>query len=177
MNIRKRYPWEGLWHFMTGWEELFSRFFLSVTFCVFVWLPLTLGQGQWCESPLVPALPSLTKLGMVVSCCHLLFDRLSLELHPPQQALLDSEGFALFFFFLYILFIYFLERRGGKEKEGEKHPCVRDTTISCLSHALKWVPGPQPRHVLWLGIELATFGFAGQHSIHWATPARMHLDL
>ena len=33
-------------------------------------------------------------------------------------------------------------------------------------------PGRQPRHVHWLGIELTTFWFAGQHSIHWATPAR-----
>ena len=40
---------------------------------------------------------------------------------------------------------------------------------SCGSH---WGPGPQPRHVPWLGIELATFWFSGQHSIHWPTPAR-----
>ena len=35
-----------------------------------------------------------------------------------------------------------------------------------------WGPGPQPRHVPWLGIKLATFLFAGQRSVHWATPAR-----
>ena len=33
-------------------------------------------------------------------------------------------------------------------------------------------PGPQPRHVPWLGIKLETLWFAGWHSIHWATPAR-----
>ena len=33
-------------------------------------------------------------------------------------------------------------------------------------------PGPQPRHVPWLGIEPATLRFTGWHSIHWDTPAR-----
>ena len=33
-------------------------------------------------------------------------------------------------------------------------------------------PGPQPRHVPWLGIEPANLWFAGPRSIHWATPAR-----
>lgn len=42
-------------------------------------------------SLLVPLLPSLTELGMVAGCCHLLFDRLSVEPHRPQQALSDSE--------------------------------------------------------------------------------------
>ena len=42
----------------------------------------------------------------------------------------------------------------------------------CLLCAPYWGPGPQPRHVPWLGIEPATLWFAGQHWIHWATPAR-----
>ena len=42
----------------------------------------------------------------------------------------------------------------------------------CLSCTPYWIPGPQPRHVPWLGIKLATLRFSGQHSIHWATPAR-----
>ena len=42
----------------------------------------------------------------------------------------------------------------------------------CLSRVPTWGPGPQPRHVPWLGIEPATLWFAGWHSIHWATPAR-----
>ena len=37
-------------------------------------------------------------------------------------------------------------------------------------------PGPKPRHVPWLGIEPVTLWFAGQHSIHWATPGRAHLS-
>ena len=42
----------------------------------------------------------------------------------------------------------------------------------CLSFAPYWGPGPQPRHVPWLGIEPVTLWFPGQHSIYWATPAR-----
>ena len=35
-----------------------------------------------------------------------------------------------------------------------------------------WGPGPQPRQVPWLGIKWVTLWFTGQHSIHWAPPAR-----
>ena len=38
-------------------------------------------------------------------------------------------------------------REGGREREGKKHQCVRETSISCLSHAPNWGPGGQPRHV------------------------------
>ena len=65
-------------------------------------------------------------------------------------------------------FIYlFLHRGEGWEKQREKI-----SMCGCLLHAPYWGPGLNPRHVPWLGIELATLGFAGQHSIHWATPAR-----
>ena len=43
----------------------------------------------------------------------------------------------------------------------------------CLSHSPHRGPGPQPRHVPWLGMEPATLWFTGQHSVHWATPARV----
>ena len=42
----------------------------------------------------------------------------------------------------------------------------------CLSRVPTWGPGPQPRHVPWLGIEPATLVFTGQQSINWATPVR-----
>ena len=42
----------------------------------------------------------------------------------------------------------------------------------CLLHTPYWGPGLQPRHVPWLGIKPVTLWFTGQHSIHWATPAR-----
>ena len=41
----------------------------------------------------------------------------------------------------------------------------------CLWHAPYWGPGPQPRHVPWLGIEPVTLWFASWCSVHWATPA------
>ena len=70
-------------------------------------------------------------------------------------------------------FIYlFSESRREGEKEGEKHQCVRETWIGCLFLLHDLGPGLQPRHVTWQRIELATFWFAGQCSIHWATQAR-----
>ena len=73
----------------------------------------------------------------------------------------------LFFFFFKILFIYFKRGGKGRRKRG------RETLMcGCLSHALNWGPGPQPRHVPWLGIKLMTLWSLGWHSIHWATPAR-----
>ena len=54
----------------------------------------------------------------------------------------------------------------------EKHQCV---VASCAPP--HWGPGPQPRHVPWLGIELVTFCFPGQRSILWATPARLKSNL
>ena len=66
------------------------------------------------------------------------------------------------------LFIYlFIFRERGRE--GEK----RETSMcGCLLCTPFWGPGLQSRHVPWLGIQPVTLGFTGQHSIHWATPAR-----
>ena len=48
-------------------------------------------------------------------------------------------------------FIYlFLERGEGRERGRETSMC------GCLSRAPYWGPGPQPRHVPWLGIYPAT---------------------
>ena len=81
------------------------------------------------------------------------------------------------FILLFILFI-FRERGREGEREGEKHPCVRDTPISCLSHAPNWGPGLSPRHVPWLGIKPATSLSLSYHSTHWATPVSYtHLTL
>ena len=67
-------------------------------------------------------------------------------------------------------FYLFIFRERGKE--GEKHHCERKTLIN--SYVPYWGLGTQPRHVPWLGVKPATLWFAGQHSIHWATPARAH---
>ena len=47
----------------------------------------------------------------------------------------------------------------------------------CLLHAPYCRPGLQPRHVPWLGIEPVTLWFVRQCSVHWATPARLTVDL
>ena len=66
----------------------------------------------------------------------------------------------IYFYFLKILFIYFLERgrEGGRGREV--------SVCGCLLHAPYWGPVPQPRHAPYLGIKLATLWFTGQHSIH-----------
>ena len=65
-------------------------------------------------------------------------------------------------------FIYlFLDRGDGMGKRG------RETSIcGCLLHAPQ--PGPQPRHVPWVGIKPVTLWFSGRCSIHWDTPAWAH---
>ena len=63
------------------------------------------------------------------------------------------------FFFLRFLFIYF-QRGEGREEERETSMC------GCLSSVPSQASGSQPRHVPRLGIKLATFWFAGWHSIH-----------
>ena len=63
--------------------------------------------------------------------------------------------------FLKILFI-FLE----KTREGEREISM----CGCLLCTLYWEPDPQPRHVPWLGIELATLWFtacAPFSELHW----------
>ena len=56
--------------------------------------------------------------------------------------------------------------------KGERKRGRETSRCGCLSCTPNWGPGPQPRHVPWLEIKLATLWFAGWHSIHWATPAR-----
>ena len=47
---------------------------------------------------------------------------------------------------------------------------MRETPVSCLPHAPKWGPGPQPGHMPWLEINLppyssqASIQSTGQHS-------------
>ena len=67
----------------------------------------------------------------------------------------------------FYLFI-FRERKGGRKRGREPSIC------GCLLCVPYWGPGLQPRHVPWLGMELVTFCFAGRHSIHWITPARVN---
>ena len=69
-------------------------------------------------------------------------------------------------------FIYLsLERREGRKRGRETSVC------GCPSHTPYWGPGLQPSHMFWLGIKPATLCFADRRSIHWATPARVHIVL
>ena len=52
------------------------------------------------------------------------------------------------FFFFFLRFYLFIQRR----RQGEKET----SWFGCLSHAPYWGPGLQPRHVPWLGIKPAT---------------------
>ena len=89
------------------------------------------------------------------------------SLHQGILNMGEQAVTTLFFFSFKILFIYFLDRVEGKEKEKE-----RNIMGGCLSRAPYWGPGPQPRRAPRLGIELGTLRFPGRHSIHGATPAR-----
>ena len=64
-------------------------------------------------------------------------------------------------------FIYFILRGREREREAEKQQCV----VASHTPPTGTQP-PQPRHVPQPWIQPATPWFAGQHSIHWATPAR-----
>ena len=70
-------------------------------------------------------------------------------------------------FFKNIIYL-FIFRQG---KRGRKRG--RETSMCGCSHTPhNGEPGPQARHVPWLGIEPMTLWFRGWHSIHQATPAR-----
>ena len=78
--------------------------------------------------------------------------------------------FAIFknlFFFLKA----FREGKGGRKRRGKTSMC------GCLSCAPHWGCDLPPRHVLWLGIKPAALRFIGRCPVHWATPARAHLEL
>ena len=75
--------------------------------------------------------------------------------------------FVISFFKIKKKTLFILEREEGREKERQ-----RNINVCCPLHGSFWGPDPQPRHVPCLGIEPATLGFTGWHSVHWATPAR-----
>ena len=70
--------------------------------------------------------------------------------------------YLLFYFYFWRLYL-FISREGKGRRKRE-----RNSAWLPLAHPLLG-PGPQPRHVPWLGIELATLWFADLGLIHWAT--------
>ena len=67
-----------------------------------------------------------------------------------------SASLLPFFFFKDFIYL-FLERGKEGKREREKYQHVVASHV-----APHWGPGPQPRHVPWLGIEPATPGFIAQ---------------
>ena len=80
-----------------------------------------------------------------------------------------QPGLQNFFFIFSLRFYLFIFREQGKERRKRGKEI---SMCGCFLCALYWGPGPLPRHMLWLGIELATLWLIGPCSIHWATPAR-----
>ena len=76
--------------------------------------------------------------------------RNKIGLEKPNHVYESREEGILFKDFIYL----FLEKGEGREKEREISIC------GCLSCGPRWGPGPQPRHVPWLGIERKTLWFA-----------------
>ena len=71
---------------------------------------------------------------------------------PRNKACHQILDYSIIFF--KILFIYFYtERKGERQRGGETSVC------GCPSRGPHWGSGPQPRHVPWLGIKLATLWF------------------
>ena len=75
----------------------------------------------------------------------------------------------LLFFWRFYLFI-FREGKGGRKRGKQTSMC------GCLSCTPYCGPGPQLRHMPWLGIEPVTLWFTGTCSIHWAAPARAQIS-
>ena len=135
--------------------------------------------GELCEVPRFLLWRGLRYPCIIVQCTMCLvscifFNRFLYFSQHMAGYLLDRPC-TLNYFFIFLI-IYFLREGREEEREGEKHQCGRDTLIACLwSHTPYWGPGLQLGHVPWLGIKLAAFQFAGQHSIHWAVPPRAKL--
>ena len=91
-------------------------------------------------------------------------------IHNRQENIFRKYKIFVPLFFLFFIFLnLFLEKGEGRKRGRETSMC------GCRLHTLQWGPGLQPMHVPWLGIEPVTVWFTGQHSVHWATPARANL--
>ena len=79
--------------------------------------------------------------------------------------------------YIFLKKILFIFREGGREgkREGEKHWLMCERYIGSVASPIPPTGDlalNSGMYVPWLGIEPVIFGFAGWHSIHWATLAR-----
>ena len=78
--------------------------------------------------------------------CYLMVNK---YLHPPPTL---SEGSISFSFFFKFYLLIFREGKAGRKTRRETSMCW----LTCTPY---WGPGPQPRHVPWLGIKQDTLWF------------------
>ena len=76
------------------------------------------------------------------------------------------SSFSFLFLKKYFIYLFCKGRRRKGEREGEKHQCV-----IASGKPPNGVPGQQPRHLPWWGIDPATL-LVRRPAFHWATPAR-----
>ena len=108
------------------------------------------------------SLSFLQKYHSFTSMIHKFLTLMCMYMHAHGWWWWSCSGFISFFRFLFIF------RKGKGEKKRQR----KTSMCGCLLCTPHQGPGPQPRHVPWLGIEQATFWFTGRCSIHWTTPAR-----
>ena len=71
-----------------------------------------------------------------------------------RTKVMSSRKMPEFPFFLRLYLFIFREGKGGRKREI--------SMCGCLSRGPHWGPGPQPRHMSWLGIEPTTLWFAAR---------------
>ena len=84
----------------------------------------------------------------------------------------------IYYYFIILKdFIYiFLKRGEGRDKERERNVDVKENHWSAASLMRpNWRPNPQPRHVLWPGIEPVAFHFVGRQPANRATLVRTEI--
>ena len=155
-----------VWAIFLGWQKKFWNY-REVVACNIVNLQnvtelFTLNLLIFCHA-------NFTSINWVLNTWRIILVSLPLCLTDIQQTFTHTPSCITHWYFLKKDCIYlFLERGEEREKGRERNISV---WLPLVRHP-HWGPGPQPRHVPWLGIKPATPWFTGRHSIHWAAPAR-----
>ena len=98
--------------------------------------------------------------------------------HHSQVLVFFLKLYGIIYLFIYPHLktcLLILERGEGTEKEKKTNIDAREKHQLVASCMHPWQGlNLQPRHMSWLGIELATFHFTRRCPSNWATPARAH---